>query len=74
MIEIKGLGSGMPIPPEEVDRERLKEIKSRTGKIAFARLFSEKGRIAHVSQGIARSEGALKWIFEVINEEKWKGS
>jgi hypothetical protein len=74
MIEIKGLVPGSALPPEDLDRERLKEIKSRVGKVAFAQLFGNKAKVAHVSNGISRSESALKWIEAVFNKEKWKDS
>ena len=74
MIEIKGMGQSMPIPPEDADRERLKEVKSRAGKVAFTRIFGEKRDVSRVSAGISRSEGTLKWIEEVFNKEAWKNS
>lgn len=75
MVEIKGIGPGGPIiPHEDIERERFKEIKSRVGKIAFAEAMGNNAKISSVSQGIARSEGALKWIDEVFGREKWKDS
>ena len=74
MIDIKGLGPGMPVPQEDSDRERMKEIKSRAGKVAFTAILGGKGKVSHVSQGIARSEGALKWIEQVLEKDKWKDS
>ena len=75
MIEIKGMGSAGPIiPHEEVERERLKEIKSRAGKIAFTEVLGKSTKVSIISQGIARSEGALKWIDEVFGRGKWKDS
>lgn len=75
MIEIHGLGGAGPIIPEDnVERERLKEIKSRVAKVAFATLFGEKKKVASTTPGIAKAEGALKWIEEVMKKEEWKGS
>jgi hypothetical protein len=75
MIEIKGVGPGGPILPEEVEKDRLKEIKTRLGKIAWTTALGQKAKISSIHQGIAKSEGALKWIEEVINkEQKWKDS
>lgn len=75
MSEIKGIGPGGPvIQPEEVERERLKEIKSRVGKIAFSMVCGGKAKVLRVTQGIANAEGALKWIDEVFGQGKWKSS
>ena len=74
MIEIEGIGPRGPIMPEDIERERLKEIKTRLGKIAFAAALGRDARISNISNGIARSEGALKWIEEVFRQEKWKNS
>jgi len=74
MIEISGIGPGGPIMPEDLERERLKEIKTRLGKIAFMTALGKDARVSTVSHGITRSEGALKWIEEVFRQEKWKDS
>lgn len=75
MIEIKGMGpTGPIIPHEEVERERLKEIKSRAGKIAFTEVLGKSSKVSIVSHGISRAEGALKWIDEIFGREKWKDS
>lgn len=74
MIEIHGVGPGGPIFPEDVERERLKEIKTRLGKVAFLTALGRDARVSRVTQGIARAEGALKWIEEVFEQEKWKDS
>ena len=74
MIEIKGLGGAGPIFPEEIEKERLKDIKSRVAKVAYATLFGEKRKVSSTTPGIAKAEGALKWIEEVMKKEEWKGS
>ena len=74
MIEIKGVGFGGALPPEEIERERLKEIKTRAGRTAFIMSAGEQARVIHVAPGITKSEGALKWIDEEFNKEKWKNS
>ena len=74
MIEIEGIGPRGPIMPEDIERERLKEIKTRLGKIAFAAALGKDARVSNISHGITRSEGALKWIEEVFRQEKWKNS
>ena len=74
MIEIKGIHGGMPMMPEDVERERLKEIKTRLGKIAFSTIFGEKAKVMKKTDGIAQAEGALKWIDEVLNGKQWKDS
>ena len=73
MIEVKGIGAA-PIFPEDIERERLKEIKSRVAKVAFATLFGDKRKVSSTTPGIAKAEGALKWIEEVMKKEEWKGS
>lgn len=75
MVEIKGVGpGGHIIPHEEVERERLKEIRSRAGKVAFAAAMGKNVKVSIISQGISKSEKALKWIDEVFGREKWKDS
>jgi hypothetical protein len=74
MIEIKGIHGGIPMVPEDVERERLKEIKTRLGKIAFTTIFGDKAKVMKKSDGIAKAEGALKWMDEVLNGDKWKDS
>jgi hypothetical protein len=74
LIDIKGVGPGGPIFPEDVERERLKEIKTRLGKVAFITALGRDARVSRISPGIARAEGALKWIEEVFGQEKWKDS
>ncbi len=69
MIEVKGIGGSGPIMPEDLERERLKEIKTRLGKIAFTALFGEKRRVQSTTPGIAKAEGALKWMDEVLNRK-----
>ncbi|MFH1710392.1 MAG: hypothetical protein ABH860_04895 [bacterium] len=73
-MEVKGVGPGGPIHPEDIERERLKEIKTRIGKVAFLTALGKDARVSRVSPGIAGSEGALKWIEEVFGQEKWKDS
>lgn len=68
MIDVKGVGSGMPILPEDMERERLKEIKTRSGKVAFLTALGKDAHVSRISPGIARAEGALKWIEEVFRQ------
>jgi len=75
LSEIKGIGPGGPIiPPDDIERERLKEIKSRVGKIAFTTVYGNKAKVSSVTAGITKAEGALKWIEEVFSKEEWKNS
>lgn len=74
MIEVRGVGPGGPIFPEDLERERLKEIKTRLGKVAFLTALGRDAQVSRVYPGIARAEGALKWIEEVFEQEKWKDS
>lgn len=59
----------VPVQSEEADRKRLKEIRTRLGQAAFIKAFGEKRTIARVSEGIKRSQGALKWIADLLKEE-----
>lgn len=70
MIDIKGVGPGMPILPEDTERERLKEIKTRLGKVAFFTALGKDATVSRTSPGIARAEGALKWIEEVFRKAR----
>ena len=70
MIEVKGVGPGGPIYPEDIERERLKEIKTRLGKIAFLTALGKDALVSRVSAGITRAEGALKWIEEVFRQAR----
>jgi hypothetical protein len=74
MIEINPVGPGRPIYSEEIEHERFKEIKSRAGKLAFIMSSGKDARVARVTSGISRSQGALKWIEEVFEHSKWKSS
>jgi hypothetical protein len=74
MIDIKGINCSGPFFPEDVEKERHKEIKTRLGKIAFTSLFGDKARVMKQLDGIAQAEGALKWMDEVLNDKKWKDS
>lgn len=73
-MEIKGVGPGIPILPEDMERERLKEIKTRLGKVAFLTALGKDANVSRVSPGISKAEGALKWIEEVFRREQWKDS
>ena len=74
MADIKGVVPGIPIFSPDVERERLKTVRSTAGKIAFLASAGKEAVVAKVSYGIARSEGALKWIEEVFGKEEWKNS
>jgi hypothetical protein len=70
VIEIKGLGGAGPmLPEEEINRKRLRDFKTKLGKIAFEQLFGEKRRVHSTTPGISKAEGALKWMEEVLNKE-----
>ena len=68
MMDIKGVGPGGMIHPEDMERERLKEIKTRLGRAAFTSALGKNARVSKVSHGISMAEGALKWM-----EEEFKG-
>jgi|WetSurMetagenome_2_1015567.scaffolds.fasta_scaffold423600_2 hypothetical protein len=73
MIEINPLGPTGAVQQDEMEKERHKEIKARLGKMAFEGLFGEKAK-ATVSNGISRSQGALKWIEGFLEGDQWKNS
>jgi hypothetical protein len=73
-MDIKGINPGIPMVAGDIEKERLKEIKTRAGKAAFSAIMGDRSKTAHVTNGIHRSESALKWIDEVINGDKWKDS
>ena len=59
-----------PIHSEEVEKKRFKEIKTMLGEAAFIKAFGDKRTIMKVSEGIQRSQGALKWISDLLSDEK----
>jgi hypothetical protein len=70
MMEIKGIGPGGPILPEDIERERFKEIKTRLGRAAFMTALGKNARVSKISHGISMAEGALKWMEEVFRGDR----
>jgi len=70
MIDVNKIGPGAAGFPEEIERERKKEIRSRVGKIAFLTALGKNARVSEITPGISKAEGALKWIEEVFKEDK----
>jgi hypothetical protein len=49
---------------------RLANIKTRAGKIAYLMTLGDKAKKPVVREGVEEARGALKWIKEVIGDEK----
>ena len=73
MIEIYGLGAfGIhPFLTDEVMKQkRLEEIKTTAGKTAYILAAGKKKGKPKIEQGVSSARGALKWISEILEEEK----
>ncbi|MDD5594186.1 MAG: hypothetical protein PHG97_05560 [Candidatus Margulisbacteria bacterium] len=73
MKEIHGLGAfGItPYMSEDLLKQtRLANIKTRAGKIAYLMALGEKAKKPQIKEGVYEARGALKWISEVLEEEK----
>lgn len=69
-MEIKGIGPGVPMLPDDMERERMKEIKTRLGRAAFITAMGKDARVSKISHGISMAEGALKWMEEVLKGDR----
>lgn len=73
MIEINALGAfGIhPFLTEEVlKQKRLEEIKTSAGRIAYILAAGKKGGKPVIEPGVRAARGALKWISEILEEDK----
>lgn len=68
MKEIHGLGAFGLAP--YLSEDMLKTIKTRAGKVAYILTLGEKAKKPEVKEGVHEARGALKWIEEVIKDEK----
>lgn len=73
MIEIHGLGAFGIAPylsDDLLKQTRLANIKTRAGKIAYIMSLGENAKKPQVKEGVYEARGALKWIAEILEEEK----
>ena len=73
MREIHGLGAfGIaPYLSEDVLKQtRLANIKTRAGKVAYLLALGAKAKKPQVKEGIYEACGALKWIAELLEDDK----
>lgn len=70
-IEIRKMRPNVPksIYSEEVEKKRLKDVKTILGKAALIEMFGKGPKIDKVTRGIKKSENALKWIEDTFKEE-----
>lgn len=68
-MDIHSIGSFGTIPFLNEDLlKQMRNIKSRTGKIAYLLSMGENARAPQVKEGVHDARGALKWISEVLKE------
>ena len=73
MREIHGLGAfGIsPYLSEDVLKQtRLANIKTRAGKVAYLLAMGENAKKPQVKEGVYEARGALKWIAELLEDDK----
>jgi hypothetical protein len=73
MIDIRSLGAfGIhPFLTEEVlKQKRLEEIKTTAGKMAYILAMGKKPGKPRLEKGVKEARGALKWIAEILEEDK----
>ena len=73
MKEIYGLGAFGLVPylsEDLIKQAKYANIKTRAGKVAYLLTFGEKTKKPQIKEGIYEARGALKWIAEVLKNEK----
>ena len=73
MKDVSGLGAFGIIPYMSEDmlkQMKFANIKTRAGKIAYLTSLGKDAKRPEVKEGVYEARGALKWISEVIEEEK----
>ena len=74
MIDIHGIGAYGIIPflsDDVLKQAKLANIKTRAGKIAYLLSLGDKTKKKpEIKEGIREARGALKWIAEILKEEK----
>ncbi len=73
MVDIHGLGAfGItPYLSEDLLKQaQLANIKTRAGKAAYVLSLGKEAKKPQVKEGVYEARGALKWIAELLEEEK----
>jgi len=74
MKEIHGLGAFgfVPYLSEDMFKQMktFNNIKTRAGKVAYLMALGNKAKKPQVKEGVYEARGALKWIEEVLANEK----
>ncbi len=73
MVDIHGLGAfGItPYLSEDLLKQaQLANIKTRAGKVAYVLSLGKEAKKPQVKEGVHEARGALKWIAELLEEEK----
>jgi hypothetical protein len=72
MTDIQGLGAfGItPYLSEDQIKQALGNIKTRAGKVAYLLALGKNAKRPQVKEGVYEARGALKWIEEVLKDEK----
>ena len=73
MTDIHGLGAFGIAPylsEDQIKQARLANIKTRAGKVAYLLALGGNAKKPQVKEGVYEARGALKWIEEVLKDEK----
>ncbi|MFA4858365.1 MAG: hypothetical protein WC901_02105 [Candidatus Margulisiibacteriota bacterium] len=74
MTEVHGIGAYGIVPFMSDDLQKLMKkfnhIPSREGRIAYIMLLGKKAKKPEIHEGVYAARGALKWIEEVLNDNK----
>lgn len=73
MSEIHGMGAFGIVPylsEDLIKQLKYANIKTRAGKVAYLMALGDKAKKPEIRDGVHEARGALKWIEEVINNEK----
>jgi hypothetical protein len=75
MKDIYGLGAFGTVPflsEDIIKQARLANIRTQAGKIAYILALGKNAKKPRIKEGVHEARGALKWISEIIKEEKEK--
>ncbi len=73
MKDVSGLGAFGIIPYLSEDllkQMKFANIKTRAGKIAYLTSLGKDAKKPEIKEGVHEARGALKWISEVLKEDK----
>ena len=73
MTDIHGLGAFGITPylsEDQIKQAKLANIKTRAGKAAYLLAMGGNAKKPQVKEGVYEARGALKWIEEVLKDEK----